>query len=74
MKVTINIPELDIDEQYAREALVSVLYSNGKLSGSEARQILGLSRRAFEELLPRYGCSILVDNDENIQTELGALE
>jgi len=30
-----------------------------------------MSRRKFEDMLPRYGCSILVDNEANVQTELG---
>ncbi|WP_263792693.1 UPF0175 family protein [Salinibacter sp.] len=75
MKVTIDLPDrpdLEVDERYAKEALVATLYSNGKLSGHEARQILGMTRRAFEEMLPRYGFSILVDSDENIETELNA--
>lgn len=73
MKVTIDLPDrfgLDVDETYAREALVATLYSNGKLSGREAREILGMSRREFEEMLPRYGFSVLVDSEQNIQTEL----
>lgn len=66
MTVTIELPERmrgDVDERYATEALVATLYTNGKLSGLEARQILGMQRRAFEEMLPRYGFSILVDED-----------
>jgi len=72
MKVTIDLPDRlgDIDETYAREALVATLYSNGKLSGREARKMLGMSRREFEDMLPRYGFSVLVDNEENVQTEL----
>jgi hypothetical protein len=31
-----------------------------------------MTRRAFEEMLPRYGFSILVDSRENVETELGA--
>ena len=75
MKVTIDLPDrsgLDVDERYAKEALVATLYTNGKLSGHEARHILGITRRTFEEMLPRYGFSILVDSPENIETELGA--
>ena len=75
MKVTIDLPnraDPEVDERYAKEALVATLYNNGKLSGHEARQILGMTRRAFEEMLPRYGFSILVDSRENIETELGA--
>lgn len=75
MKVTIDLPDrsdLEVNARYAKEALVATLYSNEKLSGHEARQILGMTCRAFEEMLPRYGFSILVDSDENIETELNA--
>ena len=75
MRVTLDLPDrLDsnVDERYLKEALVSTLYGNGKLSGKEARETLGMTRRAFEEMLPRYGFSILVDSPENVQTELGA--
>jgi predicted HTH domain antitoxin len=72
MRVTIDLPDrldLDVDEAYAREALVATLYSTGKLTGREAREILGMSRREFENMLPRYGASILVDSDTNVETE-----
>jgi predicted HTH domain antitoxin len=75
MNVSIDLPDrddLDVDERYAKEALVATLYSNGKLSGREAREILGMTRRAFEEMLPRYGFSVLVDSADNIDTELDA--
>jgi len=75
MKVSVDLPDRDdlgIDERYAKEALVATLYSNGKLSGREAREILGMTRRAFEEMLPRYGFSILVDSPSNTETELNA--
>lgn len=75
MKVSVDLPDRDdlgIDERYAKEALVATLYSNGKVSGREAREILGMTRRAFEEMLPRYGFSVLVDSSANIKTELNA--
>lgn len=75
MKVIIDLPDRDdlgVDEHYAKEALVATLYTNGKLSGREAREVLGMTRRGFEEMLPRYGFSILVDTPENIETELNA--
>jgi len=68
MKVTITLPDcsdLHVDERYAREALVATLYSKGKVSGREAREILGMTRRTFEEMLPRYGFSILIDSRKN---------
>lgn len=75
MHLIIDLPERlkdDVDARYAKEALVATLYSTGKLSGHEARQILGMTRRTFEEMLPRYGVSILVDSAENVETELRA--
>ena len=71
-KVTIDLPERlegDVDARYVREALVVTLYSTGKLTGHEARQILGMTRRTFEEMLPRYGFSVLVDSSENVEAE-----
>ena len=73
MKLTIDLPDrvnASIDKRYALEALVATLYWNAKLSGREARDILGVSRRAFEEILPQYGLSILVGSPDNIDTEL----
>jgi len=55
-----------------RVSIVATLYSMGKLSGREARETLGMIRRAFEEMLPRFGLSILVDTAQNLETELNA--
>jgi hypothetical protein len=41
-----------------------MLYHTGKLSERQAREALGITRRAFEELLPRFGLSILIDSQE----------
>lgn len=73
MKITLELPDLpDVDLRYVNEALVAILYSQGKLSQAQACQILKLNRRAFEEMLPHYGCSILVDSTDNINIELSA--
>jgi hypothetical protein len=73
MEVSVRIPDtVDVDERYLKEALMATLYYHGKLSGREAREALGMTRRAFEEMLPRYGFSTLVDSEENAGIELGA--
>jgi len=74
MKISVELPDTltNIDPHYLREALVAMLYHTGKLSGRQAREALGMTRRAFEELLPRFGISILVDSQENLAVELGA--
>jgi Uncharacterised protein family (UPF0175) len=76
MKVSIEFPDTahldDVDDRYLQEALVATLYHLGKLSEKEARQILGLTRRTFEEMLPRFGFSVLADDQAAIDAELKA--
>ena len=72
MKVPDELPDTlsSLTPHYLREALV--LYHTGKLSERKAWEALGMTRRAFEEVLPRFGLSILVDSPENLEIELGA--
>ncbi|MEZ4702953.1 MAG: UPF0175 family protein [Rhodothermales bacterium] len=73
MTVSIDIPdEAGVDEHFLKEALAASLYYTGKLSQKQARNVLGMTRRAFEEMLPRYGYSILVDSPSNLDIERGA--
>jgi hypothetical protein len=75
MEISLSLPEhlvSEVGEPYLVEALVATLYRNGKLTGKEAREMLGLSRRAFEAMLPKHGFSILVDDEENAAIELAA--
>lgn len=61
-----------VDPRYLKEALVALLYHTGKLTERQAREALGMTRRAFEEMLPRFGFSVLVDSRENLEIELSA--
>jgi uncharacterized protein UPF0175 len=74
MKLSVELPDslVDIDARYLREALMALLYHTGRLSERQAREALGMTRRAFEEMLPRFGFSPLVDSQENLEIELGA--
>ena len=73
MTVSISVPnEAGVDEHFLKEAVAATLYYTGKLTGKQARDMLGMTRRAFEEMLPRYGYSILVDSQENLTIELDA--
>ncbi|MDE2797567.1 MAG: DUF5615 family PIN-like protein [Gemmatimonadota bacterium] len=63
------------DEGMHDDELFATLYHVGKLSEKEAcltLGIFGISRRVFEELLPRFGFSILVDTPETMDVELHA--
>jgi hypothetical protein len=74
MNLSIDLPDTipAVDERYLKEALVATLYHAGKLSGLQAREALGMTRRAFEEMLPRLNLSVLVDSAENLAVELRA--
>ncbi|MXX40809.1 MAG: hypothetical protein F4Y91_02645 [Gemmatimonadetes bacterium] len=73
MEISLDLPDtaalVDLDQAYLKEALVVTLYHVGKLSEKEACLTLGISRRAFEELLPQFGFSILADTPETIDVE-----
>ena len=74
MEISLDLPDtaalVQPDQTYLKEALVVTLYHVGKLSEKEACLTLGISRRAFEELLPQFGFSILADTPETIDAEL----
>lgn len=76
MELSIQLPDIQplsgISAAYLKEMLMANLYHLGKLSEKEARSILKLSRREFEDMLPNYGFSILDDSPENIAIELNA--
>ena len=72
MRVSVDLPDslVNFAPHYLREALVAQLYHTGKLSERQAREVLGMTRRAFEEMLSRFGLSILIDSVENLKVEL----
>jgi hypothetical protein len=76
MELTLELPDIqplsDVNGKYLKEMLVANLYHIGRLSEREAREILGKTRREFEELLPKFGFSILGDSQDNIAIELNA--
>jgi hypothetical protein len=74
MRVSLELPDsmADVDQSYLKQALVATLYHTGKLSERQAREALGMTRRVFEEMLPRYGFAVLVDSEENLAVELNA--
>lgn len=57
--LTIEIPDtLDLDSNEAAMLLATRLYESGRLSLGQAAEVVGLSKRAFAELLGRYDVSI----------------
>jgi predicted HTH domain antitoxin len=71
----VDIPNIEhiapqIDERYLRQFLVACLYNTGKLSAKEACEIISITRREFEALLPRFGLAIFPDTQKDIENEL----
>src|SRR5437588_11718280 len=58
----------------AREALLVRLYERGDLSSGKAAELLGISRRAFLEILDRYGVSSFDDEVDFVAEAQPALD
>ena len=55
----INIPDtVDFDDKDALMTIASRLFEKGKLSLGQAAELVGLSKRAFMEMLGTYGVSV----------------
>ncbi len=73
-QVVICLPQ-KIDSNYVREALAAVLYYNGKLSEKEAREMIGKTRREFEEeVIPAFGLSMIGGTREDVEIEKEACQ
>ncbi len=74
MQVSLEFPEaaslMQFDPNYLKVVLIVTLYHLGQLSEHEACIALGITRRAFEELLPQFGFSVLADDQATIDVEL----
>ncbi|MFN4256007.1 MAG: UPF0175 family protein [Saprospiraceae bacterium] len=56
--ITISLPTLsDVSELDARILLAGELYERGRLSLGHAAEVAGLSKRAFIEIMGKYGFS-----------------
>jgi predicted HTH domain antitoxin len=58
--LTINIPDtLDLDNRELAMLVATQLYEKGKMSLGQAAELVGMTKRAFAELLGQYGVSII---------------
>ncbi len=71
VEVPINIDDLEMDQAYYQELIAATLYHNGALSLKEARQLIGKSRREFEEdVLPKFGYTTMDNGSDNTDIEI----
>ncbi|RLD56807.1 MAG: UPF0175 family protein [Bacteroidetes bacterium] len=69
--ITLQIPdEVDLNEQDFSMIIASKLYEDGKLSSGQAAKVAGLSKRAFIELLGRYGVSVFSNSLSDLKSDI----
>lgn len=67
-----NVPN-DIEDTYLKEALAAFLYHNDKMSLKQARSMIGVSRREFEEtILPKFGFTTMSNSPDDVEIEIMA--
>lgn len=70
--IAVRVPK-SLESAYVQEGVAALLYHVGNLSMKEARELIGKSRREFEEeVLPRYGFTTMEDTLEDLDRELTA--
>lgn len=73
MQVALEFPDTtplrQFDHAYLKTVLVATLYHLGQLSAHDACLALGVTLRTFEELLPRFGFSVLADDQATLDVE-----
>lgn len=69
--IQLDIPDtVDLDDREAKMLLVSRLYEKGKLSLGQAAEIVGLSKRAFMEILGDYDVSIFDISEDDLDKDI----
>lgn len=65
--ITLEIPEgVKLTERDATMIVAGKLYSDGVLSGGEAAEFVGISKREFLETLSQHGYSVFSDKPEDL--------
>ncbi len=69
--IQLNIPnDIDLSEYDFSMILATKLYEDAKLSAGQAAQMVGLSKRAFIELLGKFGVSVFSNNIADLHKDI----
>jgi len=69
--VSLKIPDsVDLGEWDLSMIVAVKLYEEAKLSAGQAAQMVGLSKRAFIEMLGKYGVSIFSDSVSDLHQDI----
>tara|TARA_B100000949_G_C14104403_1_gene375555 strand:- start:422 stop:649 length:228 start_codon:yes stop_codon:yes gene_type:complete len=67
----LNIPDnVDLKDYDLSMIIASKLYQDAKLSAGQAAKIVGLSKRAFIEMLGKYGVSIFSISETDLHSDI----
>ncbi|MCC7244109.1 MAG: UPF0175 family protein [Saprospiraceae bacterium] len=73
--IQIQLPSrLQVHDFEVKMMVAGSFYEQGRLSASEAAQVAGLSKRAFLEMLGKFGFSVFGYTSEELTTDLQTLE
>lgn len=70
-KIELNIPDnLDLKDFDFSMIIAAKLYEDAKLSAGQAAEIVGLSKRAFIEILGKYGVSVVSSSVSDLHSDI----
>ena len=69
--IQLNIPDsVDLKDYDFSMIVASKLYEDAKLSAGQAAEIVGLSKRAFIEMLGKYGVSVFSTSTTDLHSDI----
>lgn len=69
--IQLNIPDsLDLKDSEFSMIIAAKLYEDAKLSAGQAAEIVGLSKRAFIEILGKYGVSVISTSVSDLHSDI----
>lgn len=69
--ISVRLPNFSsVSEFDARIILAGELYERGKLSLGQAAEVVGLSKRAFIEIMGKYGFRLFSESIEDFRNDL----
>ena len=69
--IQINIPDgVDLKDYDFSMIIAAKLYEDAKLSAGQAAEMAGLTKRAFIEILGKYGVSIFSNSIDDLQSDI----
>jgi predicted HTH domain antitoxin len=69
--IQLNIPDsVDLKDYDFSMIVAAKLYEDAKLSAGQAAEIVGLSKRAFIEMLGKYGVSVFSTSISDLHSDI----